>query len=78
MKGWLDYVEDTKELQTPTMFRAYLKLDDIYDTYIDMRNWGKGVVFVNGFNIGRYFSIGPQYTLYVPAPLLKQGMNTVT
>ena len=37
----------------------------------------KGVVFVNGFNLGRYWEIGPQETLYVPGPLLKQGDNEV-
>ena len=38
----------------------------------------KGVVFVNGFNIGRYFNpAGPQKTLYVPAPMLKNGDNEI-
>ena len=37
----------------------------------------KGVVFVNGFNLGRYWEIGPQETLSVPGPLLKQGDNEV-
>lgn len=47
------------------------------DTFVDMRNWHKGVVFVNGFNIGRYWKVGPQQTLYIPAPLLRTGGNTV-
>jgi beta-galactosidase len=34
-------------------------------------------VFINGFNLGRYWSVGPQETLYVPGPLLKQGTNEV-
>nr|CAD7435898.1 unnamed protein product [Timema monikensis] len=42
-----------------------------------MSTWGKGNVFVNGFNIGRYFSVGPTHTLYVPAPLLSQGANEI-
>ena len=42
------------------------------------QGWGKGVVFVNGVNLGRYWSIGPQQTLYIPAPLLKTGVNKVT
>ncbi|KAA0187151.1 hypothetical protein HAZT_HAZT000615 [Hyalella azteca] len=45
------------------------------DTFLDMRQWNKGVVFVNGFNVGRYWSVGPQRTLYVPTPLLVQGDN---
>lgn len=42
-----------------------------------MSAWHKGIVFVNGFNLGRYFKVGPQQTLYLPAPVLKQGTNTV-
>lgn len=42
-----------------------------------LQGWGKGVVFVNGFNLGRYWEIGPQETLYLPGPLLKQGDNEV-
>lgn len=42
-----------------------------------MGEWNKGVVFVNGFNIGRYMRCGPPRTLYIPAPLLKHGDNVV-
>jgi beta-galactosidase len=48
------------------------------DTYLDMRAWGKGVVWVNGHNLGRYWAIGPQQTLYMPAEWLKKGANTIT
>ncbi len=48
------------------------------DTYLDMRQWGKGVVWVNGHNLGRYWAIGPQQTLYVPAEWLKKGQNEIT
>ena len=48
------------------------------DTYLDLRQWGKGVVWVNGHNLGRYWAIGPQQTLYVPAEWLKKGANTIT
>jgi beta-galactosidase len=43
-----------------------------------MRQWGKGVVWINGHNLGRYWAIGPQQTLYVPAEWLKKGQNEVT
>ena len=36
---------------------------------------GKGVVFLNGFTLGRFWHIGPQKRLYIPAPLLKMGKN---
>ncbi|VDM67028.1 unnamed protein product [Strongylus vulgaris] len=48
------------------------------DTFIDLSNWGKGVAWLNGFNLGRYWSTaGPQMYLYVPAPLLSSGKNTL-
>jgi len=46
------------------------------DTFLDTTGWGKGVAFVNGHNLGRYWPlIGPQITLYVPAPYLRAGEN---
>lgn len=49
---------------------------EVKDTYISFRGWTKGVVFVNDFNIGRFWpSMGPQCNLYVPAPLLHAGEN---
>ena len=42
-----------------------------------MRDWTKGLVWVNGHNLGRYWRIGPQQTLYVPGPWLKPGHNEV-
>ncbi len=53
------------------------ELGKLPDTFLDMRGWHKGIVFINGFNIGRYFRVGPQQTLYVPGPLLRKGKNTV-
>ena len=61
----------------PVLLRAVLTVDSPADTFIDMRGWGRGAVFINGFNLGRYFSGGPTQTLYLPAPLLKVGVNEV-
>jgi hypothetical protein len=47
------------------------------DTFLNLKKWMKGVVFVNNFNLGRYWQVGPQETLYIPAPLLKKGENTL-
>ena len=41
------------------------------------QGWKKGVVFINGFNLGRYWHVGPQRTLYIPAPLMRLGDNQV-
>lgn len=50
---------------------------DIADTWWDTTGWGKGVLFVNGFNLGRYWPLaGPQITMYIPAALLRTGVNT--
>jgi beta-galactosidase len=58
-------------------FKLALNLDHIGDTYIDMHRWIKGVVWVNGHNLGRYWRIGPQHRLYCPAPWLKVGQNEI-
>jgi beta-galactosidase len=58
-------------------FKVTLMLDEIGDTYLDMRHWTKGVVWVNGHNLGRYWHIGPQTRLYCPAPWLVRGANNV-
>jgi beta-galactosidase len=47
------------------------------DTFIDMTGYKKGVVWVNGHNLGRYWDIGPQTRLYCPASWLKAGANQV-
>ena len=41
------------------------------------QGWGKGILIINGANLGRYWSAGPQRTLYVPAPILRTGVNKV-
>jgi len=47
------------------------------DTFLALPGWTKGVAWVNGFNLGRYWSRGPQHTLYVPAPRLHPGRNSL-
>lgn len=47
------------------------------DTFLDFSGWGKGFAYINGFNLGRYWNIGPQKRLYIPGPLLKKGKNTI-
>jgi hypothetical protein len=47
------------------------------DTYIDVSNYEKGIVWVNGHNLGRYWNIGPQKRLYCPSPWLREGMNEI-
>ncbi|SFC30900.1 beta-galactosidase [Xylanibacter ruminicola] len=58
-------------------YRGYFNLKRVGDTFLNMENWGKGQVYVNGHAIGRFWSIGPQQTLYVPGCWLKKGKNEV-
>lgn len=52
--------------------------DEPKDTFLNTHGWGKGVAYVNGFNLGRYWpSMGPQITLYVPSVYLKSGRNSL-
>ena len=64
-------------IQGPIVRRGSFSLDSTVDTYLDMREWGKGCVWVNGRNVGRYWNIGPQQTLYLPGPWLKRGENSI-
>ncbi len=68
---------NSADLKTPALKRGYLSLDKVADTYLDFSNWGKGVVWINGHNLGKYWEIGPQQTIYVPAEWLKKGKNEV-
>ncbi len=59
----------------PLLYEGAFLLNEVGDTFIDMQNWGKGIVFVNGRNIGRYWKVGPQQTLFIPGVWLKKGEN---
>ncbi|XP_066541409.1 beta-galactosidase-1-like protein 2 isoform X1 [Hoplias malabaricus] len=62
----------------PAFFRGRLIVDgQPRDTFIKLPGWHKGVVFVNGQNLGRHWYVGPQKTLYLPGPWLKTGDNEV-
>ncbi|MFL5741929.1 MAG: beta-galactosidase [Flavisolibacter sp.] len=61
----------------PVIKNGSFHLDAVGDTYLDMSNWGKGSVWLNGHNLGRYWNIGPQQTIYVPAEWLKKGENEI-
>jgi beta-galactosidase len=58
-------------------FKGSFMLTETGDTYFDLSNYSKGVVYVNGHNLGRHWSIGPQFRLYCPASWLKKGTNEI-
>lgn len=61
----------------PAFYRFLLNVETPADTFLDFTGWGKGCAFLNVFNLGRYWEIGPQRRLYIPAPLLKTGVNEI-
>lgn len=62
----------------PALYRGSFAVDHPGDTFLDMRGWGKGTVWVNGHHLGRFWGIGPQQTLYLPGPWLESGVNEIT
>jgi beta-galactosidase GanA len=62
----------------PTFFTANFDVDTIGDTYLELPGWTKGVVWVNGVNLGRYWIVGPQQTLYLPGCYLQKSGNSIT
>jgi beta-galactosidase len=61
----------------PVFFRGEFTVDEVGDTLLDMTGWGKCMVWVNGINLGRFWDLGPQYTLYMPGCWMKEGANEV-
>jgi len=88
LTGWTMYalpmsgsekVTYTKENKPgePALYRGTFEVSAIGDTFLNPKGLNHGIAFVNGFNLGRYWTIGPQLTLYVPGPLLNKGTNEV-
>ena len=87
LTGWENYALPMTDLSAlrfsdshmsrPAFLRGQFELLSPGDTFLDMRGWGKGYVWVNGHNLGRYWKIGPQQSLFLPAPWLSAGINQV-
>jgi len=73
----IKFVKTGGVTEMPLLKKATFRLKSIGDTWLDMRTWGKGCVWVNGHHLGRYWEIGPQQTLYVPVEWLKKGNNVI-
>lgn len=64
--------------QGPVIYYGEFLVSTLYHTFLNPSGWGKGVAFVNGFNLGRYWpTAGPQLTLYVPQEILHRGRNSL-
>ena len=71
----LDYGKKTSG--NSVFYKGTFELQETADTFLRLDHFTKGFVMLNGFNLGRYWEIGPQKTLYVPATLLKKGCNEI-
>jgi beta-galactosidase len=63
--------------QAPSFFRGTFVLKATGDTYLDMKGWKKGLVWINGHNLGRFWDAGPQERLFVPGSWLVKGKNEI-
>lgn len=70
--------DDTPHCTEPAFHQGEFWVTNPADTFLSLPGWTKGQAWVNGFFLGRYWSRGPQQTLYVPAPVLRPGSNTLT
>lgn len=86
--GWYHYCLDMEDIskidfslgykeKTPAFYEYTFNIDEKADTFLHTYNFGKGCAFVNGFNIGRFWDIGPTNYLYIPSTLLKKGENKI-
>ncbi|HEY3481687.1 MAG TPA: hypothetical protein VGL02_22545, partial [Streptomyces sp.] len=88
LTGWDVLPLDLESLPTPTetstvdgpvagpvLLRGEVDVDAPADLFLDTGEWGKGLVWFNGFALGRYWRRGPQRTLYVPRPVVRAGGN---
>ena len=71
----LNFKKTSTQSSGPVFLKGEFNVDSPHDTFVKLPGLEKGVCWINGFNLGRYWSKGPQHTLYLPAPLLKKGTN---
>ncbi|MEI6411939.1 MAG: beta-galactosidase family protein [Bacteroidota bacterium] len=63
--------------QPGQFFKGSFYMATLGDTYLDLSGWEKGVVWVNGHNLGRYWNLGPQQHLYLPGAFMIKGRNEI-
>ncbi|MGJ7032589.1 beta-galactosidase [Niabella hirudinis] len=90
LKQWKNYSIDLGDKTIPVhygpisktpsgaaFYKGSFQVSELKDTYLDLRKWNKGLVWVNGICLGRYWNIGPTQTMYLPGCWLKKGANEV-
>jgi beta-galactosidase len=73
----LRYGDGDEGAGDPAYWRGAFELSQTGDTFLDLRSWGKGVLWINGYCLGRFWNIGPTQTMYCPGPWLKAGRNEI-
>lgn len=73
----IQFGERSEQCRQPAYHQGFFDLNKTGDVYLDMQSWSKGLVWVNGYAIGRFWEIGPQQTLFVPGCWLHQGRNEI-
>ena len=74
----LEFKPLSQDTEAPKFLKGTFRVEEKADTFVRLDGFTKGCVYINGFNLGRYWNTaGPQKTLYLPAPLLRQGENEI-
>jgi beta-galactosidase len=69
-------ISNIKE-NSPAFYKGYFNVEEKGHTFLKLDGWHKGQVYINGFNIGRHYEVGPQKTYFVPEALLHEGKNEI-
>ncbi len=77
MLAGLKFKEKKSQFRYSSFFARYFHLEKAGDTFLDLRGWGKGDLWVNGHCLGRYWNIGPTQTAYAPGCWLRAGENEI-
>lgn len=73
----LKYTAVRRGADVPAYYRSSFTIKRVGDTYLDMSTWGKGLVWINGQCLGRFWEVGPQQTLFVPGCWLRKGKKDI-
>ena len=73
----LVFSENSKADNLPAFYKGTFNLEETGDCFLDVSTWGKGLVWVNGYGLGRFWNVGPTLTMYLPGPWLKKGENEI-
>ena len=68
---------ENKKTDKPAFWKASFNLEVTGDVFLDVSTWGKGILWINGNMMGRFWNIGPTQTMYVPGAWLKKGSNEI-